>query len=112
MKTNMEITEIHEAHIKQEVCANIINALPEWFGNQEHNKNYISGTADRRCFAAAIDEKYIGLIAIEELYQYNLNIYWFGVLPQYHRQGIGTKLLQKIYTYCYCNNINSITVET
>jgi hypothetical protein len=63
--------------------------LPEYFGLPEVNEYYATGVRSRVNLAAKVDEKYVGLIAIDFPYSENANIYWMGILRPYHRTGIG-----------------------
>jgi GNAT superfamily N-acetyltransferase len=86
--------------------------LPEYFGLPEVNEHYATGVRSRINFAAKVDEKYVGLISIDLPYSENANIYWMGILRQYHRTGVG-KILS-CEAFCRAKNIGAktISVET
>jgi GNAT superfamily N-acetyltransferase len=86
--------------------------LPEYFSLPEVNEHYATGVRSRINLAAKVDEKYVGLISIDLPYSENANIYWMGILRQYHPTGVGKILSCK--AFCRAKNIGAktISVET
>lgn len=74
-------------------CARIITLLPDWFGLPDYNAAYIAGVADCHCLGAMDGGQCHGLIALREHYGSTTEIWWMGVDPARHRQGIGAALI-------------------
>ncbi len=98
--------------VAAELCEKITASLPEWFGQPDVNKQYIKGMQSRFSIAAVIDTRYVGLITLEFPYPNNANIYWLGVLKEFHNRGIGKQLIQAAEKYACDKDIKSLTVET
>ena len=85
----MDITEITDPACKSSACAAIIGKLPAWFGIPASNERYVREMASKDVFAALIDTRTIGLIALRYHFQKTAEIWWMGFMPEYHRKGIG-----------------------
>ena len=88
----IEIKFIEDLEEKTRVTLDIMNALPEWFSPPEDivNKSVIHR---KYPFVAAYDDKAVGFAALKIHNIYTADIYNLGVLREYHRMGIGLKLL-------------------
>lgn len=98
--------------IAQQLCKNITEDLPEYFGLPEINEHYAIGVNSCINFAAKIHSKYVGLISIDFPYPNNSNIYWLAVFREFHSQGIGNKLIEVACNFAAKKGAKSITVET
>jgi GNAT superfamily N-acetyltransferase len=96
----------------ESLCRLITSKLPEYFGLSEVNEHYAIGVRERINIAAEVDNQYVGLISIEFPYANNANIYWMAVLPEYHNQGIGRKLIEAACELAKDKQAKTITVET
>jgi GNAT superfamily N-acetyltransferase len=94
------------------LCHKITADLPEYFGLPEVNEHYIEGVTNRDNFAAIIEGEEVGLISIDFPYPGNANIYWMGIMAQYHGQGIGKKLIESAINYAVEKGATTTTVET
>ena len=63
-------------------------------------------------FAVFYGNKPIGFVAIKHHNPYTAEIYIMGVLQEYHRQGIGKKLIECCESFCKEKNIEFLTVKT
>lgn len=108
----MIIIESVSQDIAEWVCRKITADLPEYFGLPEANEQYAIGVRARHNIAAKIGDDYLGLISIDFPYPNNSNIYWMAVLRQYHKQGIGCKLLEAACKLARENHAKTMTVET
>ena len=94
------------------LCRKITVDLPEYFGLPEVNEHYAVGVRSRINLAARVGEEYVGLISIDFPYPENANIYWMGILRQYHRTGIGKILSYKALKQAKNSGAKTISVET
>ncbi|MDR2899382.1 MAG: GNAT family N-acetyltransferase [Clostridiales bacterium] len=58
------------------------------------------------------DERAVGFVAVKMHNIYTAEIYVMGVLENYHRQGIGRKLVEQAGKYCRENHMEFLTVKT
>jgi ribosomal protein S18 acetylase RimI-like enzyme len=67
--------------------------LPEWFGQPESNRHYAEQAEILEAWAARIDGSARGLLLLKRHSAVSAEIYWLGVDPDHHRQGIGQALV-------------------
>ena len=91
----MNIKEIHDKQEKRQISTGILKSLPDWFGIPESTQEYINESSKLPFFAAIDESKPLGFISIKENNQYTAEIYVMGVLPDYHKQGIGRSLFNR-----------------
>lgn len=99
-------------NIAAKLCRKITAKLPEYFGLPDVNEHYAIGTQTRINLAAKTNNEHVGLISIDFPYQNNSNIYWMAILPNYHSQGIGRKLIMAAINIAKEQNAKTMTVET
>jgi GNAT superfamily N-acetyltransferase len=77
-----------------EACSRLIDLLPAWFGLPEFNAAYVAGVAECICHGAFDPSgTCVGLVALRPHFGTTLEVWWMGVDPGWHRQGIGEKLM-------------------
>jgi len=81
------------------LCGSLISDLPEWFGQEAANRKYVAQIADLQTFGAFSGKICLGLIALRPHFRDTLEIWWMGVRPEYHRQGIGRSLMDQATAY-------------
>lgn len=93
-------------------CARIIGLLPDWFGLPEYNAAYVAGVADCLCLGAMNDGHCLGLIALRPHYGTTLEIWWMGVDPAFHRQGIGKTLITAALDHAQAQGFQHMVLMT
>ncbi|MFW6287579.1 MAG: GNAT family N-acetyltransferase [bacterium] len=106
------IKEITNDLHKSEITERILRKLPEWFGNEEALKNYIYTVKGKKFYAAYDDDLVVGFICLKINNQYTADIYLTGVLKDYHRKGIGRKLLIQSEEYLVDSGYKLFMVKT
>lgn len=91
MKTSI-IKEIFEPAEKRRIAAHILASLPDWFGLPDSTREYIDKSADLPFWAALNGDATLGFAALKLTSPHCGEIYVMGVLPEYHRSGIGHEL--------------------
>ncbi len=108
----MYIKEIHDKQEKIKISTSILKSLPDWFGIPESTQEYIKVSSKLPFFAAMDESKPVGFISIKENNQYTAEIYVMGVLPDYHKQGIGRGLFNKVSDWSKENGYEFLQVKT
>lgn len=108
----MVIVKKVSSKIAEGLCRKITTNLPEYFGLEEASESCTIGIHSRTNLAAKIDCDYVGLISVDFPYPNNVNIYWMGILPDFHRQGFGKQLAEAAFKLEKINRAKTITVET
>jgi ribosomal protein S18 acetylase RimI-like enzyme len=110
---DIKIIKIHEGEMKSFYAEKVLRRLPEWFGNEKALCDYVIGVADLP-FWAAIDRdgNCIGFISIKIHYGTTGDVYVCGVLPEYHRKGIGKKLMNSAEDYLKQSGCKYVIVKT
>lgn len=90
----MRIQMLDDRQEKQRVARVILEALPEWFGIPEAQENYIRESADEIMLVSSEGGEPDGFLCLKETGRDTLELAVMGVLKEYHRQGVGTALVQ------------------
>lgn len=90
----MRIQMLDDRQEKQRVARVILEALPEWFGIPEARENYIRESADEIMLISSEGGEPDGFLCLKETGRDTLELAVMGVLKEYHRQGVGTALVQ------------------
>lgn len=91
-----DITLLPYSPFYEQDCAQIITALPDWFGIPEANAAYLESMNKFPSWVAVKDEKVVGVITLAGPYPGSFEIHFMAVHPSFHRQGIGKKLVDHI----------------
>jgi len=75
------------------LCEPILRALPDWFGIEEATQQYVRDTAVLPTFIANATKQPVGFLTIKQHSDYAAEIQVMGVLPEWHRRGVGQTLL-------------------
>ena len=106
----MQIVELNEN--KEAVIQRILDALPEWFGIESARKCYVHSSRNLPMFTCIADEKAVGCLTLKVHNPYTAEIHSMAVLPEWHRQGCGTKLVHQAERYSKEKGLRFLTVKT
>ena len=87
------IEKIENSNNKSEIVKDVLRNLPDWFGIEESLNQYIESAKNLDLWGAKKDSEIIGFIAIGETSKYTCEINSMGVKSEFHRKGIGRKLV-------------------
>ena len=97
---------------KANICNNILRVLPSWFGIESAIVNYINDVQQMPFYAAFDCDNPVGFVAIKRHNSDTAEVYVMGILKDYHRKGIGRKLIELCEEYCINNKMAFLTVKT
>ena len=75
------------------LCEPIFAALPDWFGIEEANRQYVTAIDDLPTFVVMEEGRALGFLTLKLHFPWAAEIYVMGVRPETHRRGIGRALL-------------------
>ncbi len=88
----MECKQINHDLERATIARAVLEALPDWFGIPEATEAYISDSKGQPFFCAFEQEKPVGFLYLKETGRHTVELAVMGVLPAYHRKGIGKAL--------------------
>lgn len=88
------IVTVSDAAEKRRIARLILEQLPEWFGIPEARENYIRESADEIMVISTENDAPNGFLCLKETGKDTVELAVMGVLKEYHRKGIGTKLVE------------------
>lgn len=108
----VEIKELLHSAEKSAVCEDILRQLPDWFGIDAAIMDYVEQSKNLIFYAAFDNHKPIGFVSIKNHNKYTAEMYVMGILKDYHRQGIGRRLINSCENYCKATKRTFLTVKT
>ncbi len=86
------VSKVTESKRKQEIARSILEALQDWFAMKESREEYIANSAEQLFFAYMEGDKAAGFLTLKETGKDTVELAVMGVLKEYHRKGIGSRL--------------------
>lgn len=108
----MKIVEIDDDEMKSTYTNEILRTLPDWFGIEDAICDYVASAAKLPFWCAMDNGKAVGFVAVKIHYGHTGDIYVCGILPEYHRKGIGKMLLATAEAYFRQNGCRYVIVKT
>ncbi len=90
---DVSIARETDAASSRRVLETLTRRLPEWFGQGQANRHYAEQAKILETWVARIDGQAVGLLLIKRHSPVSAEVYWLGVDPAHHRQGIGRALI-------------------
>ena len=107
------IVEIKDSHIKSIYTREILERLPEWFGNKQSLDDYVVMVKDLPYWVALNKEnKCVGFFSVKTHYGHTGEIFVCGILPEYQHSGIGKALYDTTEDYLIKNGCKYVIVKT
>ena len=98
---------------RERSAAQVLAALPDWFGLPESTAAYVRDSRDLPFWADVSEEGEVrGFIALRETSPYTGEVYVMGVMPQYHRRGVGRALFRALYAEARRRGYEFLQVKT
>ncbi|MEM9953395.1 MAG: GNAT family N-acetyltransferase [Chloroflexota bacterium] len=76
------------------ICEPILRSVPEWFGIEEANQNYLAFVDNNLTFIAYEDDVAVGFLSVNQHFPQSAEIHVMIVHRDHHRKGIGRQLVQ------------------
>ena len=94
----MDVSIAHEEDpaLKRRILETLTARLPEWFAQAESNRRYAEQAEILEAWVARIAGRPCGLLLLKRHSSVSAEIYWLGVDPDHHRQGIGKALIGSV----------------
>ena len=108
----MDIKRIENEIEKNNVARFILESLEEWFGIEEAREEYILNSKNKIFFCAVDDNRPIGFVYLKETGVNTVELAVMGVLKEYHRKGVGTKLFAEAKRAAFRQGYSFIQVKT
>ena len=86
--------------------------LPEWFAQPESNRHYAEQAEILEAWVARLGGSARGLLLLKRHGAASAEIYWLGVDPDHHRQGIGKALIGAIEDRLRQERVKHLVVTT
>ena len=96
---------------KSQICLKILKALPKWFGIEQSILDYAQEVKSCYFVSYEINSQSIAFIAIKEN-PVSYDIHVMGILEEFHRQGIGYKLIKFVEEFAKMEKKKYMTVKT
>lgn len=107
-----EIIEIADENRKACITEEILHKLPSWFGIESAIDMYVNDVRNKKFYAALVKGNIIGFLALRHINPYTSELYLMGVLEEFHRQKVGSALLEVSEDYLKKNNVQLFMVKT
>ncbi len=97
---------------KPEIIEKVLRSLPDWFGIEEATKAYINTSSKLPMFVAYEENSFVGFLSLKIHSEYAAEVYVMGVMPEFHRKGIGQALFEKAEGWLASKGIEFLQVKT
>lgn len=108
----MKISLIDDSQLKKLYTENVLRGLPDWFGIEKALLDYVDGVSELPFLAAMDGDACVGFIAVKIHHGHTGDIYVLGILPEYHKQGIGRQLMEAADLFFRENGCKYVIVKT
>ncbi len=106
------VTFVTDPGRRAAIAREILEALPDWFGLPESREAYIRESRGQPFWADAEDGAVRGFLAMKETSPYTAELAVMGVLPEFHRQGVGRALFEAFRQYARERGYAFLQVKT
>jgi len=109
----IEIKKVTDPDFRYELTKYVLSSLPDWFGIPESLEEYcVNSRKNHPYFAAYEDGAAFGFIALLPRYPETDELHVTGILPDYHRNGVGGILLEAAIKDAKSRGVKFMTVKT
>ncbi|EKD81388.1 MAG: hypothetical protein ACD_39C01832G0006 [uncultured bacterium] len=95
-----------------EECEKILRQLPEWFGIENALAGYREEIDTLPTFLIKRQQQNCGFICLKTHFKESVELYVLGLLPEFHRHGIGRAAIESVTEYYRSQGVEYIQVKT
>jgi len=106
------VIEIDEKDRKEQICRDILTALPDWFGDPASLEEYARNCRELPLWADIENGGARGFIAFRPTSAYAGEVHVMGVRQEFHRSGVGRELFASLFAYAKAEGFRFLTVKT
>ena len=106
------VIAINDPNEKRMIARMVLEALTEWFEVEDSREAYIRDCADWIFLAAKNDDTMIGFLCLKETGNATVELAVMGVMKEYHRNGVGHKLVEKAKEVAMADGYEFMQVKT
>lgn len=106
------VCEIEDERPKRRIADAVLRDLPDWFGIEEAIVEYVQHSQVMRFWAALVVDDPVGFLALHRHNVYTSEIYCMGVRREFHRHGIGAKMMAACEVACRADGTEFLIVKT
>jgi len=93
-------------------CEPILRSLPQWFGIESALAQYAKDIETMPTFLAKVQETVVGFLTIKRHNEYAAELYVMGIAPEFHRRGIGRRLVDRAEAHLKQSAVEFFHVKT
>lgn len=102
----------NDPQLKAKICEQILRSLPKWFGIESAIIEYIAD-AQKMPTLVVYDQKIpVGFLSLNYHNKFTAEIHVLGILPEYHRKGMGKRLIAEAEKILKQEGFKFISVKT
>jgi ribosomal protein S18 acetylase RimI-like enzyme len=105
---SVDVRAVAEPSERSALCRRVLEALPDWFGLPDAVERYVRDVAALPVLAV----EDTGFLALKVHNDTAAEIYVMGVLPEHHRRGIGTALVEDAENLLRVMGVECLQVKT
>lgn len=94
------------------LCSQILASLPSWFGIEESNRHYAEVAERSPAIVASVEGRDIGLLVVVRHSPSAAEIYVMAVRPEWHRHGVGHRLVERAEESLKSEGVEFLQVKT
>ena len=108
----MILVEYAKTPARAQTCESILRALPDWFGIDSALLQYVREAAELPMFVAVDGTAHVGFMTLHQHAPTAWEIHAIGVLPDYHRRGLGRRLVEEGERWLRTHDAEFLAVKT
>ncbi len=90
----------------------ILEALPEWFGQADAREQYIADVENLDMIVAQDRDSVIGFLSLKIHNNFSAEAYVLGIRPEYHGQGVGRMMFDRAEGYLAEKGFKYLSIKT
>ncbi len=106
------ILTIKDTDEKRAIARTVLEDLTEWFEVEESREGFIRDCAEWTFLAAKENDRIMGFLCLKETGNATVELAVMGVMKEYHRNGVGRKLVEKAKEAAKADGYEFMQVKT